>query len=82
MEAQALSSVGKWAVKKKWQISDWLYQHPTMPKNRCVQLRYFNKVIGKLTMKPPTHVTYMADDSHVESMDRTLVAREADIGLL
>ncbi|GJX55739.1 retrotransposon-related protein [Tanacetum coccineum] len=39
----------------------------------------FEVVYGQ---KPPTHVTYMADDSHVESMDRTLVAREADIGLL
>ncbi|GKD69912.1 reverse transcriptase [Tanacetum coccineum] len=37
----------------------------------------FEVVYGQ---KPPTHVTYMADDSHVESMDRTLVAREADIG--
>ncbi|GKA20901.1 retrotransposable element Tf2, partial [Tanacetum coccineum] len=31
--------------------------------------------------KPPTHVTYMAGYSHVEAMDRTLVAKEAAIGL-
>ncbi|GJR65652.1 retrotransposable element Tf2 [Tanacetum coccineum] len=32
--------------------------------------------------KPPTHVTYMAGDSHVEVVDRSLVEREAAISLL
>ncbi|GKA86442.1 retrotransposon-related protein [Tanacetum coccineum] len=31
---------------------------------------------------PPTHVSYMAGDSHVEAVDRTLVAREAVIDAL
>ncbi|GJT52264.1 retrotransposon-related protein [Tanacetum coccineum] len=38
------------------------------------------------TVKAPTHVSYMAGDSHVEAVDRSLVAREAvkleDIGKL
>ncbi|GKE61190.1 hypothetical protein Tco_1511557, partial [Tanacetum coccineum] len=31
---------------------------------------------------PPTHVSYMAGDSHVEAVDRSLLAKEADISLL
>ncbi|GKD12172.1 retrotransposable element Tf2, partial [Tanacetum coccineum] len=31
---------------------------------------------------PPTHVSYMAGDSHIEVVDRTLVAREAVIDAL
>ena len=39
----------------------------------------FEVVYGQ---KPPTHVSYMAGDSHVEAVDRTLSAREAAISLL
>ncbi|GKF70920.1 retrotransposable element Tf2 [Tanacetum coccineum] len=39
----------------------------------------FEVVYGQ---KPPTHVSYMAGDSHVEAVDRSLVAREAAIALL
>ncbi|GJW47595.1 retrotransposon-related protein [Tanacetum coccineum] len=39
----------------------------------------FEVVYGQ---KPPTHVSYMAGDSHVEAVDRSLVAREVAIALL
>ncbi|GJR74076.1 ribonuclease H-like domain-containing protein [Tanacetum coccineum] len=39
----------------------------------------FEVVYGQ---SPPTHVSYMAGDSHVKAMDRTLVAREFAIALL
>ncbi|GKA71621.1 retrotransposon-related protein [Tanacetum coccineum] len=39
----------------------------------------FEVVYGQ---SPPTHVSYMAGDSHMKAVDRTLVAREAAIALL
>nr|GEV52085.1 hypothetical protein [Tanacetum cinerariifolium] len=39
----------------------------------------FEVVYGQ---KPPTHVSYMAGDSNVEAVDRSILAREAAISLL
>ncbi|GJY66109.1 putative mitochondrial protein [Tanacetum coccineum] len=45
----------------------------------AINTTHFEVVYGQT---PPTHVSYMAGDSHVKAVDRTLVAREAVIDAL
>ncbi|GJT70406.1 transposon ty3-I gag-pol polyprotein [Tanacetum coccineum] len=63
---------------RNWELL-YNYQLPTILKPMDIQKWSTDVVYGQ---KPPTHVSYMAEDSHVEAMDRTLVAREAAIALL
>nr|GEX03825.1 retrotransposable element Tf2 [Tanacetum cinerariifolium] len=44
-----------------------------------INTTHFEIVYGQT---PPTHVSYMAGDSHVEVVDRTLVARKSAISVL